>query len=100
MKYMVLTSSGAILETDSAAQYVAWLDEYGPEVVDQMEPVDAEQQRITNDAMLQQYAKPNPRTNVGSIFTKHDAAYHEQYELTHEGQSCPVCRPYEVLDAD
>lgn len=68
MKYMVLTSDGTVRETDSAEQYVAWLDEHGPEVVDQHEPVDAEQTRITNDAMLQQYAKPNPRTGVGSIF--------------------------------
>ena len=68
MKYMVLTSSGAVLETNSAEQYVAWLDEYGPEVVDEHDPSDAEQTRITNDAMLQQYAKPNPRTGVGSIF--------------------------------
>lgn len=68
MKYMVLTSGGDVLETDSAEQYVAWLDEYGPEVVDQHEPTDAEQTRITNDAMLKQYATPNPRRETGTIY--------------------------------
>lgn len=29
----------------------------------------------------------------------HDAAYHERYEAEHGGQSCPECRPWEVLDA-
>ena len=60
MRYMVLTSDGAVLETDSAEQYVGWLDEYGPEVVDQHEPTDAEQQRLTNRALMAQYGEPKP----------------------------------------
>lgn len=53
MKYMVLTSGGAVLETDSAEQYVGWLDEYGSEVVDSHEPTDAEQQRLVADEIDQ-----------------------------------------------
>lgn len=36
--YTVLTSGGELLETDDAAQFVAWLDEYGPEAIDHSAP--------------------------------------------------------------
>ena len=35
---------------------------------------------------------------VTDVRSDHDAAYHERYEAEHGGQSCPKCRPWEVLD--
>lgn len=64
MRYMVLTSDGEVHETDSAEQYVAWLDQFGAEVVDQLEPTDAEQQRLTNRALVAQYGEPKPRQDA------------------------------------
>lgn len=65
MDYMVLTSDGVVHETNDAEQYVAWLDQYGPEVVDQHEPPEAWQE--TNQAMLRTLRTPNRRRNIGSI---------------------------------
>ena len=64
--YVVVTSDGIVHETDDPEKFVALLDEYGPEVVSSDEP--PERLRETNAAMLRQYAKPNPRPNVGSIY--------------------------------
>lgn len=36
--YLVLTSDGVVHETDDAEQFVAWLDQYGPEVADHAAP--------------------------------------------------------------
>ena len=65
MTYIVETSSG-VLETEDPHQYVAWLDEYGPEVISSHEP-DGYSDEL-REAFMQQYAKQNPRPQVGSIY--------------------------------
>lgn len=38
MTYYVIVSDGQLLETEDAEQFVGWLDEYGPEVIDHAAP--------------------------------------------------------------
>lgn len=64
MRYMVLTSDGAVHQTDSAAEYISWLDQHGPEVVDSHEPTDAEQARLVADEIDQLQARYDRLTRI------------------------------------